>query len=68
MDKLRLIRENEEQFKKHLEEIENLEIQQKEQNMDNMILQSNEEQKAEQSRKIFNGTKTKGFGSKFSSC
>ena len=45
MDKLRLIRENEEQFKKHLEEIENLKIQEKEQNIDNMILLSNIEQK-----------------------
>ena len=42
MDKLKLIRENEEQFKKHLQDIENLEIQQKEQNINNMILQSNQ--------------------------
>ena len=45
MDKFRLIRENEEQFKRHLEEIENLKIQEKEQNIDNMILLSNIEQK-----------------------
>ena len=45
MDKFRLIRENEEQFKKHLEEIKNLEIQEKEQRIDNMILQSNYKQK-----------------------
>ena len=48
MDKLRLIRENEEQFKKHLEEIENLKIQEKEQKIDNMILQSNDEQKKQE--------------------
>ena len=45
MDKLKLIRENEEQFKKHLQDIQNLEIQQKEQDINNMILQSKQESK-----------------------
>ena len=53
MDKLRLIKENEEQFKKHFEEIKNLEIQEKERNLDNMILQSNIEQKRQKKAEIY---------------
>ena len=45
MDKLKLIRQNEEQFKKHLQDIQNLEIQQQEQNINKMILESKEENK-----------------------
>ena len=45
MEKLKLIRENAEKFKKHVEEIEKLEIQkkEKEENLNKIILQQNEE-------------------------
>ena len=45
MDKLKLIRENEELFKKHLQDVENLEIQKKENKINNMILELNQENK-----------------------
>ena len=62
MDKCRLIRENEEQFKKHLEEIKNLEIQEKEQRIDNMILQSNYKQKKqEKAEKYLTGLRKKAW-------
>ena len=45
MDKLKLIRENAEQFKKHIQDMENQELQKREKENNNTVQNSNQENK-----------------------